>query len=304
MSNFDRKRKANGDQNHANKKSHSDKRPALNGNTVPFQSPSFEAPSGQGGLPPLPPINDEYTELVFTHPSLAPLSNNNYDRLEFLGDAYLELISSQMIFERFPDLGAGGMSKLRESMVKNETLGQYTVLYGLDRRLKQYKRFQHESAQAWLKIKGDVFEAYIGAIALSTPDGYSIAKAWLTQLWGPKMDAVAAKPQASSKSKEELAKKILGTGVKISYEDERKPVIHYGQGLETYCVGAYLTGWGWEGQFLGSGKGSSRVAAGQEAAAAALNNHPLIDEIIAKRDAFYAQKKAGEAQQQQKVSDK
>ncbi len=243
--------------------------------------------------------------MVFTHPSLAPTTNEHYDRLEFLGDAYLELISSQMIFDRFPDLGAGGMSKLRESMVKNETLSQYTVLYGLDRRMKQYKRFANEPAQAWLKIKGDVFEAYVGAVALSSPDGYSIAKAWLTQLWSSKMDAVAATPQASPKSKEELAKKILGAGVKINYVDEREPVIHYGQGVETYCVGAYLTGWGWEGQFLGSGKGRSRVAAGQEAAAAALNNHPLIDEIIAKRDAFYAQKKAGEAQQQQqKDSDK
>ncbi|EXJ86862.1 hypothetical protein A1O3_03816 [Capronia epimyces CBS 606.96] len=266
------------------------------------QSPAIPTPLVQDGLlPPLPSIGDQYRGDVFTHPSSAGSSHASYDRLEFLGDAYLELIASQLIFERLPDLSAGRMSQVRESIVKNETIGQYSVLYGLDRQLKDSNRLRNESPNAWLKIKGDVFEAYVAAVVLSHADGFSVAKKWLTQLWEPKLEAVSAKPAPSTKSKEELARKILGKDVKVIYTDEREPVIHYGQGTETYSIGVYLTGWGWENQYLGSGKGLSRVAAGQAAAAAALENHPLIDEIVAKRAAFYAAKKNqnGAAQAQQ-----
>lgn len=283
MSDFNRKRKFAGGNNIHPKKVQHDKP------EQPTQKPSTYKPSDSSLLPPLPEIDEEYRELVCTHPSLTTNSNSNYDRLEFLGDAYIELFASQVIFERFPLLTAGRMSQLRESMVKNETIGQYAVLYGLDKQLKQYKRFQNESPTAWLKIKGDVFEAYVAAVVLSSSNGSEVAKEWLSKLWEPKMEAVSAAPKPSLKSKEELAKKIAGKGVKINYEDEKQPIIHYGKGLETYFVGVYLTGWGWENQYLGSGKGLSRVEAGQAAAAAALENHPLIDDIAAKKAAFYQQ---------------
>lgn len=276
------------------KKFHKDHRPA----SMNAHDPSSKPPVENSLLPPLPSIDDQYKTAVFTHQSSAGPNGTSYDRLEFLGDAYLELIASQLIFEHLPDLTAGRMSQVRESMVKNETIGQYSVLYGLDRQLKDFNRLRHQAANAWLKIKGDVFEAYVAAVVLSgsSGEGFAVAKTWLTQLWKPKLDAVSTGPEASTRSKEELAKRILGKGVKIDYVDERKPEIHYGQGTETYFVGVYLTGWGWENQYLGSGKGLSRVAAGQAAAAAALENHPLIDEIIAKKAAFYEAKKAGDAQ--------
>lgn len=296
MSNVDRKRKANGDQNLTpRKKFQKDQAGAFNDRQSHNAISSNH--SSPGSLPPLPDIDEKYVDEVFTHVTVS--ANTNYDRLEFLGDAYIEVIASQLIYERIPTLPAGRMSQLRESLVKNETLGQYTVLYGLDKRLKQFKRIQNESKQAaWLKIKGDVFEAYVAAVVLSTPDGFSTVKTFLTQLWAPKVDAVVAEPRASLKSKEELGRKLLGKGVTISYVDEREPVIHYGQGKETYYVGVYLTGWGWENQYLGSGKGLSKGVAGQEAAAAALKNHPLIDEIVAVRNAFYEQKKEEDRQKE------
>nr|KAK5438986.1 hypothetical protein LTR18_008421 [Exophiala xenobiotica] len=296
MSTFDRKRKVNDDQNVApRKKFQRDEAGAFNDRQSHNAVSNHQ--SSPGSLPPLPNIDEKYVDEVFTHMSVSPTTN--YDRLEFLGDAYIEVIASQLIYERLPDLPAGRMSQLRESLVKNETLGQYTVLYGLDKRLKQFKRIQNENKQAaWLKIKGDIFEAYVAAVVLSTPDGFSTVKKFLTLLWAPKVDFVVAEPRASIKSKEELGKKLLGKGVTISYVDEREPVIHYGQGKETYYVGVYLTGWGWENQYLGSGKGLSKGVAGQEAAAAALNNHPLIDEIIAARNAFYDQRKEEERQKE------
>lgn len=285
MSDFIKKRKFEGDHNAHPRKSHKNQ-PRLH-NQNGSQLPS----AVHATLPALPQIDEKYRNLVYTHPSLAAEPNTNYERLEFLGDAYLELFASQLIFERFPLFPPGRMSQLRENLIKNETIGQYAVLYGMDKQLKNYKRFQNESSMAWLKIKGDIFEAYVAAVVVSSPDGADLAKNWLLQLWEPKLEAASTKAPPSMKSKEELAKKIAGKGIKINYEDEKAPVIHYGQGMETYFVGVYLTGWGYENQYLGSGKGLSRNEAGQAAATAALNNHPLIDDIAAKKADVYPQAK-------------
>ncbi|ETI25377.1 hypothetical protein G647_02150 [Cladophialophora carrionii CBS 160.54] len=236
------------------------------------------------GLPRLPQISNEYRNVVFTHPSQAPQDPQaSYDRLEFLGDAYLELYATQLIFNRFPDLEVGKMSQLRETLVRNETIGQYASLYSLDRQLKNYKQFQNSPPHVWLKVKGDVFEAYVAAVVLSSPDGAETAKSWLHQLWEPKVQAVAAStPPKPKKTKEELAKKILMKGTKINYVDEKAPVVHYGQGREEYFVGVYFTGFDWENQYLGSGRGPSRVEAGMFAAADALKN-PLVDHIAGEK---------------------
>jgi ribonuclease-3 len=267
----------------------------------PFARPAQSVPQVTltANLPPAPEIDAKYSTTVFTHQSAVPKDSNaseatSYDRLEFLGDAYLEVVASELIFDRFANLPAGRMSQVRESLVKNETLARLTEAYGWDKKIKNGHQLQRESAQAWLKIKGDVFEAYVAAIVLSHQDGLQVAKAWLQILWASALDSVAAKAPVSDQSKVELAKRIAGKEVKINYVDEKPPIIHKGQGVETYFVGVYLTGWGWDNQFLGSGKGLSRNAAGQEAAAAAINNRPLIDEVIAKRTTILAERKKGE----------
>jgi ribonuclease-3 len=248
-------------------------------------------------LPPAPAIDRAYADNVFTHPSTVIKDSSgkvlNYDRLEFIGDAYIELACSQLIFHRFPDLASGRLSQIRESLVKNETLAQFTEAYGWDRRISNFQQLQRESPQAWIKIKGDIFEAYVGAVAESK--GFQEAKTWLELLWRPSLDSfAAAAPKTSDQSKNDLAKRILCPATRIQYVDEKKPVIHHGKGLETFFVGVYLTGLGYDNQYLGSGKGFSKASAGQEAAAAALGNHPLIDEIAAKREEHLLQRKKEE----------
>ena len=86
-------------------------------------------------LPPLPPISPKWEKPVFTHPSLGAqeLVDGNilcYDKLEFLGDAYLEIIASRQLFNQGGQrLTAARMSSQRESMVKNATLSEYAVAY-------------------------------------------------------------------------------------------------------------------------------------------------------------------------------
>ena len=234
----------------------------------------------QERLPVLPPIRDKsFEQAVFTHPGVRDDVHANYDRLEFLGDAYVELVATQLIWSRFSNFPSGGLSQMRETLVKNETLAEYAEMYGFDRRALVPKDYSRQS-KGWNKTKGDIFESYVAAAILSDPmNGYPSVAAWLTQLWTPKLTGLVHE-NVSLQAKETLAKRVMAKGVKLQYVDEREPIQLQG-GLQTFFVGVYLTGFGWTGRHLGSGKGSNKARAGDQAAQAALLNTVMIDEIAA-----------------------
>lgn len=104
------------------------------------QSPSASAApvssSTTGSLPELPPIPSDIAKVVFTHPEALHGPNlgkidASYDRLEFLGDAYIELMASRLVLKRFPQMPAGRLSQQREMLVKNDTLAEYANKYGM-----------------------------------------------------------------------------------------------------------------------------------------------------------------------------
>ena len=117
--------------------------------------------------------------LALTHRSFA---GRNNERLEFLGDAILNVVAGEALFERFPQAREGQLSRLRARLVKGETLA--VLARGFD--LGDYLRlgsgelksggFRRES------ILADALEALIGAIYLDT--GMEAARtrvlAWLT----------------------------------------------------------------------------------------------------------------------------
>ncbi|OOF89861.1 hypothetical protein ASPCADRAFT_212431 [Aspergillus carbonarius ITEM 5010] len=215
---------------------------------------------------------------VFTHPGVSNNNGATYDRLEVLGDAYIELISTKLIWNKFQDIPSGRISQIRELLVKNETLSDYATRYGLDRRASVPPDYPKQPRR-WVKTKADIFEAYVAAVVLSDPiNGYSVTEEWLTQLWLPKIDELG-QPKSSLHAKESLAKKIMGKGIKLNYVDEH-PSVPRGRGGQTYFIGVYLTGWGWNHKHLGSGQGSNKAIAGDDAAQNALLNKSLLDEIV------------------------
>ncbi|KAK2825687.1 hypothetical protein FQN49_007464 [Arthroderma sp. PD_2] len=269
---------------------------------LPSMSSELQAPAcipEKSTLPLLPPIKDQVLKTaVFTHtgimergPGSASPSEKTYDRLEVLGDAYIELISTRLIWEKFPTLPAGKIAQARETMVKNETLAQYATAYGFDKLLKTSSDYRNHPKR-WIKIRGDVFEAYVAAAIISDPEnGLRAVESWLTQLWLPKLAEVklplppAGQGQGGSISyKDKLSATVMSKGIKLQYIDEKPPVRD--GGLVTSFIGVYLTGWGYEKKHLGSGSGLSKTEAGNEAAIRALNNRPLIDEINATKREF------------------
>ncbi|KAL2802901.1 ribonuclease III domain-containing protein [Aspergillus granulosus] len=242
------------------------------------QKPTTDRTNSPPSLPPLPPILDTKLEkTVFTLPAMSSDPTTTYDRLEILGDAYIELIATKLIWNRLPEIPSGRISQIRESLVKNETLADYTTRYGLDRKvsfpqdyLKQPKRL--------IKTKGDLFEAYVAAVVLSQPNGYSIAEDWLSQLWISKLEALE-EPHSHMHAKEALAKRVMRQkGLRLKYIDEKPPIQHEG-GTQTFFIGVYLTGPGWDNRHLGSGHGLNKAIAGNKAAQQALQNEVLMNEI-------------------------
>lgn len=79
--------------------------------------------------------NADYFKTALTHPSYTQENNlpynMNYERLEFLGDAVLKLVTSQILFEKYPDSTEGEMSKIRSIVVSDSTLAKIAEQIGL-----------------------------------------------------------------------------------------------------------------------------------------------------------------------------
>ena len=117
--------------------------------------------------------------LALTHRSFA---GRNNERLEFLGDAILNFVAGEALFERFPQAREGQLSRLRARLVKGETLALLARGFELGEYLRlgsgelKSGGFRRES------ILADALEALIGAIYLDA--GMDVARArvldWLT----------------------------------------------------------------------------------------------------------------------------
>jgi ribonuclease-3 len=91
---------------------------------------------------------------------------DSYERLEFLGDAVLDLIISQYLYERFPDKTEGYLTKLRSRLVRGATLADFAEQLDLGSLILMGDRARYQDIQHSKSVLADVFEALIGALYL------------------------------------------------------------------------------------------------------------------------------------------
>lgn len=97
---------------------------------------------------------------------------DSYERLEFLGDAVLDLIVTEIIFQKYPQENEGFLTKLRAKLVKGDTLAKYAVELGLSELLVLGERAQGQGIEFSKSVLADVFEALVGAIYIDK--GYKV----------------------------------------------------------------------------------------------------------------------------------
>ncbi|KAI1472036.1 ribonuclease III [Daldinia caldariorum] len=273
------------------------------------------------GLPPLPAIvNPAFERAALTHQGMATDQNMSYERLEWVGDAYLYLMSTAFIFQTFPNLSVGRCAQLRERLVRNETLLNYTIKYGIDKRAVFPAEFgapqkpearQGASEAARKKALGDLFESYVAAIILADSDNLSRVSSWMKSLWSTELaheiqaefrsklssrqgdlNGKVDKDGDNRSAKQDLPPKVLlntaivVSGVKLSYNDVGEPKKDKHLGLPLHTVGVFLNGWGESNLQLGIGSALSKKEAGNNAARAALDNKKLIERFRQKKQEY------------------
>lgn len=182
------------------------------------------------------------------------------ERLEFLGDAVLELASTRYLFDTFPAKPEGELTAYRAALVNTVSLAESAQALNVGAHLRLSKGEAKDTGRARQIILADAFEAIIGAIYLD--QGYEAAGAFIARTILAKLEALLAKgahQDAKSRYQEKAQEK---RGVTPSYQvlAEEGP-----DHAKRFTVGVFLGA-----KEAARGEGASKQEAEQAAAQAAL----------------------------------
>jgi ribonuclease-3 len=215
-----------------------------------------------GSLTPHTFSDASLLRLALTHSS-CELPGGDNQRLEFLGDAVLDLVIAEALFEKFPRADEGILDRCRAGIVNGKTLARVAAEYGLAALLEvgEAHRLHHpEPSHAMLE---DALEALIGAVYLD--GGLEAARETILHLFGERIEAVESggRSQNPKGQLQEWSQKNHA-GEVPAYE----ALPAEGPDHDRRYAAAVSLG----GQALGRGTGRSKKAAEAAAAKAALKN--------------------------------
>lgn len=210
-------------------------------------------------------FDDEHLlRLAFTHASYLneqhPTLHEDNERLEFLGDAVLELIISQYLYRRRPMMSEGEMTKLRASIVCEPSLVSYAKALQFEQYILLGKGEELAGGRSRPALLADVFEAFLGAYYLD--QGLQAVESFFEQHIIPKIERGEFTVMVDFKSmlQEWIQQKETW---ELHYEitQVRGPAHN-----REFVSEVYLNG-----RCLGTGKGRSKKEAEQHAAEEALH---------------------------------
>jgi len=197
---------------------------------------------------------------ALTHPSVTAEEPAlaHYQRLEFLGDAVLQFLSSRVLYAAFPEADEGALTRMRSACVSEKPLAQAVFAMGLDRFILLTSGMDKKGGRRLTSIACDVYEAVLAAIYLD--GGEAEAEAYVERTIG---EALRHPPEITKDAKTRLQEYLQRDGeVTIHYEElgfEGPPHDR------TFFMEVRVNG-----ESLAQGAGRSKHAAQQEAAEAAL----------------------------------
>lgn len=137
--------------------------------------------------------NKELLRQAFTHRSYlneVELSHGHNERLEYLGDAVLELVTTHYLYTEFPDTPEGQLTAYRSALVRTESIGETAAECNFNAYLLLSKGEARDTGKARAIILANTFEAFVGALYLD--QGYEAAQKFIIDKLIPKMESVLA----------------------------------------------------------------------------------------------------------------
>ena len=211
----------------------------------------------------LPAPEGSIYELALTHRSFAfeqPVPVPHNERLEFLGDAVLDLVVTDMIFRTRPEMEEGDLAKLRASVVEGRTLAALADEMGLGAHLRLGKGEEASGGRDKTSLLEDTFEALIGAVYMDR--GLEYLKEVLVPVFSTLVDdSIATGSGYDAKTAlQELV--VHERGNRPTYRVASSGPDHD----KTFVAHVYVTE-----ELYGVGTGTSKKAAEQAAAREALD---------------------------------
>lgn len=181
------------------------------------------------------------------------------ERLEFLGDAVLELVVTDYLFKSFSE-PEGILTSWRAALVRTESIGDAGDKLGYEALLRMSKGEKNGSARARMQILANAFEAIIGSIYLER--GYDDARDFIHKHIISKLDSILDEGtwRDPKSHLQEVSQRIDGATPVYKVMEEVGP-----DHDKVFTLGAYVNG-----KLMGKGVGPSKQNAQQEAARAAL----------------------------------
>ena len=200
-------------------------------------------------------------EVAITHPSAVESEGvqGSYVRMEFLGDSYLGAFIAEEIYRRFPYLDEGGLTRMKVSLVSGETLSAVAQELGFEQIIIFGGSEKGTGKRGLHSALENVFESCVAALVLDA--GPDVAREWVLEVLGPRMDVQRAKePENPKSSLQEICQvdRVTPTYRLVSTDGPPHDRVFTSQALL-------------DGKVIGEGSGRSKKEAENAAASDALS---------------------------------
>ena len=201
-------------------------------------------------------------DLALVHPSYvnelkpAQQTSGSYERLEFLGDAVLDVVITLELFRRCPDLSEGQLTKLRSSLVRGWNLARIAKGMELGQHLKMGKGEESTGGRARDSNMAAAFEALVGAIFLD--QGFDTATKFVHGMMSEEIECLLARgvPEDPKSRLQELVQGMGGSSPYYQLVEAGGP-----DHDKMFHVEVVM-----DGQVMGRGQGRRKTDAEREAA--------------------------------------
>lgn len=210
-------------------------------------------------------FNNSYLlDRALTHSSYANehrYVGDSNERLEFLGDSVLSLITSEYLYSRMPNMREGMMTRVRASLVCERALAEYAAKISLGEELYLNSGEEATGGRTRPSVTSDAFEALIAAIYLD--GGFEAARTFVLPFITEGLEKQATRREDSKSKLQELVQRKKGSRIEYVLSGESGPDHDKRFEIELYINGG----------LFGKGVAGSKKEAEQAAAAEALTKY-------------------------------